>query len=220
MLANSLSWIQSDWEASSDEEDGKPAPIVAAAPTKKKGSVKAKIAEKEAQRAARLAAGEIDDIYEEDEVLDPREKARQDREREINADLANAVELLSGTTINGPAKSGSSELDSLVSANPKTREDFQEYSKNIVEFLIKKHQHKPLYATFVELHVRELATPLKDVEVRKAASGLTTLANEKQKEQRDKLSGKKKPKAAAKPGLGSVKAGDKYVNSLCPGTID
>jgi translation initiation factor 3 subunit J len=41
--------------------------------------------------------------------------------------------------------------------------------------------------------------PLKDVEVRKAASGLTTLANEKQKEQRDKASGKKKPKATAKP---------------------
>jgi translation initiation factor 3 subunit J len=41
--------------------------------------------------------------------------------------------------------------------------------------------------------------PLKDVEVRKAASGLTTLANEKQKEQRDKASGKKKLKAAAKP---------------------
>ena len=41
--------------------------------------------------------------------------------------------------------------------------------------------------------------PLKDVEVRKAASALTTLANEKQKQQRDKASGKKKAKASAKP---------------------
>jgi translation initiation factor 3 subunit J len=46
---------------------------------------------------------------------------------------------------------------------------------------------------------------LKDVEVRKAASALTTLANEKQKEQRDKLSGKKKSKATTKPVLGSSK---------------
>lgn len=54
--------------------------------------------------------------------------------------------------------------------------------------------------------MKELAAPLKDVEVRKAASGLTTLANEKQKEQR---TGKKKPKAAAKPVVGSMKAGTK-----------
>ncbi len=47
--------------------------------------------------------------------------------------------------------------------------------------------------------------PLKDVEVRKVASGLTTLANEKQKEQRDKASGKKKSKAAGKPNLGAAK---------------
>lgn len=61
------------------------------------------------------------------------------------------------------------------------------------------------------MHVRELAAPLKDVETRKAASALTTLANEKQKEQRDKASGKKKPKVAAKPALGSTKAASKSV---------
>ncbi len=54
--------------------------------------------------------------------------------------------------------------------------------------------------------MKELAAPLKDVEVRKAASGLTTLANEKQKEQR---TGKKKPKMTAKPVVGSMKAGTK-----------
>jgi translation initiation factor 3 subunit J len=66
---------------------------------------------------------------------------------------------------------------------------------------------KPLYASFVEAHVRALAAPLRDVDVRKAASGLTTLANEKQKEQRDKTSGKKKgSKAATKPVLGGAKS--------------
>ena len=56
-----------------------------------------------------------------------------------------------------------------------------------------------------------MAQPLRDVEVRKAASGLTTLANEKQKEQRDKASGKKKTKGAAKPGLGAAKIASKCV---------
>jgi translation initiation factor 3 subunit J len=59
--------------------------------------------------------------------------------------------------------------------------------------------------------VRALAAPLRDVDVRKAASGLATLANEKQREQRDKASGKKKPKSAAKPVLGATKPGNKSV---------
>lgn len=71
-----------------------------------------------------------------------------------------------------------------------------------------------MYPTFVEHFVREVAQPLRDVEVRKAASGLTTLANEKQKEQRDKTSGKKKTKGATKPALGAAKVASKYVISL------
>ncbi|KAH9003086.1 hypothetical protein EDB86DRAFT_3073563 [Lactarius hatsudake] len=45
--------------------------------------------------------------------------------------------------------------------------------------IVKRHQDKPLYSMLVEHHVRALAMPLRDVDVRKAASGLTTLANEK-----------------------------------------
>jgi len=97
------------------------------------------------------------------------------------------------------------DLDSLISFQPRTKEDFVELSNRIYEFVIKRHSTKPLYTTFLEHHVRTLAVPLKDVEVRKVASGLTTLANEKQKEQRDKASGKKKPKTAAKPALGASK---------------
>ena len=104
----------------------------------------------------------------------------------------------------------SKELDSLISAQPRTKEDFIDLSNKIVEFILKRHQSKPLYPTFVEHFVREVAQPLRDVEVRKAASGLTTLANEKQKEQRDKAgSGKKKTKGAAKPGLGAAKLAGK-----------
>ena len=89
---------QSDWEESSDEEEEKPkaAPV---APPKKKGTLKAKLAEKAAEKAAH--AGEEDDIYDEDAVLDPREKARRDRERELNADLSNAAELLGAAALGG-----------------------------------------------------------------------------------------------------------------------
>ena len=103
----------------------------------------------------------------------------------------------------------SSELDRLISFQPRTKEDFAKFSSQIIEFLIKPHQSKPLYQSFVEHHTRGLALPLKDVEVRKVASGLTTLANEKQKEQREKTTGKKKPKTTTKPVLGSAKVSSK-----------
>jgi translation initiation factor 3 subunit J len=206
----------SDWDASSDEssEDDKPAPAPAA-PLKKKGTVKQKIAEKEAAKAAR--GGDDDLEYDEDSVLDPREKARLDREREIKADLDNAAVLLGAAGLGGTS---SSELDALISANPRTKEDFQDFSTRIIEFIVKRHQAKPLYASFVEHHVRELCQPLKDVEIRKAASGLTTLANEKQREQRDKTSGKKKVKAAAKPVLGSAKVANKFDTGVYDEALD
>lgn len=147
----------------------------------------------------------------------------------MKADLNNAADLLGAAALGGTFFSiymyiyisecliyirfigtSSSELDSLISFQPRTKDDFITFSDRIIEYIIKKHQSKPLYPIFVEHHVRALAEPLKDVEVRKAASGLTTLANEKQKEQREKASGKKKPKAASKPGLGGTKMSSRY----------
>jgi Translation initiation factor eIF3 subunit len=102
-------------------------------------------------------------------------------------------------------------IQDITKINAKTKEDFQNLSSLIIEHIIKQHQSKPLYHQFVETHIRELAQPLKDVEVRKAASALTTLANEKQKEAKDKASGKKKAKPATKSTLGAAKVVGKYV---------
>ena len=86
--------LQSDWEASSDEEKGKPTPAAAqVAPSKKKGTLKQKLAEKEAERQARIAAGDEQAEYDEDAVLDPRARAQLEKQREIEADLHNATEL-------------------------------------------------------------------------------------------------------------------------------
>lgn len=93
---------QSDWEQSSEEEDAPKAPPPEA-PPKKKGNLKAKLAEKEAAKAAKkAAAGEDSDLdYDSDGVLDPREKARIDKEKELNADLANAAALLGSAALGG-----------------------------------------------------------------------------------------------------------------------
>ncbi|THG93763.1 hypothetical protein EW145_g8286 [Phellinidium pouzarii] len=208
--------IVSDWEESEEEEEEKPKTTAPAPPAKKKGTIKQKIAEKEALKAAQVDE-EDGSVYDEDSVLDPREKARRDKERELVADLSNAADLLGAAALGGTSDK---ELDKLISFDPRTKDDFQNFSSQIIEYIIKRHQNKPLYPAFVEHHVRELAMPLKDVEVRKAASGLTTLANEKQKEQREKTSGKKKPKAAAKPILGSLKAADKFDTNIYEEVLD
>jgi len=92
--------LQSDWEASSDEE--KPAPVAApVAPPKKKGTLKQKLAEKEAERQARLASGDDEVEYDEDAVLDPHAKAQLEKQRELESDLKNTTELFGTTTIKG-----------------------------------------------------------------------------------------------------------------------
>ncbi len=94
--------LQSDWEASSEEE--KPAVPAPLAPAKKKGSLKQKLAEKEAARQARLAAGDDDDDeveYDEDAALDPHAKARLEKERELESDIHNAKDLFGSATVKG-----------------------------------------------------------------------------------------------------------------------
>ncbi|KAH9041657.1 translation initiation factor eIF3 subunit [Lactarius pseudohatsudake] len=205
----------SDWEASSEDDEVKAKPATAAAPPKKKGTLKQKLAEKEAARRAQLAAGGSDAEYDEDAVLDPRAKARLEKEHELESDLHNATELFGSSTLKG--SSTDADLDSILKSSPSSKEDFVALSEAIIAHIVKRHQDKPLYSTFVEHHVRALAMPLRDIDVRKAASGLTTLANEKQ---REKTSGKKKPKAAAKPVLGASKVGNKLDTTVYDEALD
>ncbi|KAF8322670.1 translation initiation factor eIF3 subunit [Clavulina sp. PMI_390] len=187
--------VADDWEASSDEEEA-PAPVARVSAPRKKGTLKAAIAAKE---AARLAAAEEEE--DSDEEVSEAEQKRRDKQHELDSDMLNAASLLGGTSLKGRSE----KIEGISNLNPKTKEEFQLLSDRLME-LITRHQDKPLYPMFVEMHVKALAGPLRDVDVRKAASALTTLANEKQKEQRDKASGKKKPKTAAKPGLSGLKA--------------
>jgi translation initiation factor 3 subunit J len=123
-----------------------------AAPPKKKGTIKAKLAEKEAAKRAAVENGENDDLYDEDAVLDPREKARRDRERELKSDLDNAASLLgssgskasawdtSNMTTNPNSFSAAQAPAALLDMNPKTKDEFEEFSQQIMELLIKKHE--------------------------------------------------------------------------------
>jgi translation initiation factor 3 subunit J len=85
----------------------------------------------------------------------------------------------------------------LLSQNPLTKAQFETFSQSLSTIIVEKHGSKPLYAMFLEDHLRSLCGPLKDVEVRKLASVLTALANEKQAaaKKADGTRTKKKPAA-------------------------
>ena len=118
---------------------------------------------------------------------DPRSRRERERAAELAADLESARELMGATTItaNGTA-------DNLSTFRPKTKEEFDEFSKMLTE-VITSVSHLPHYAMFVGGLVKSIAEPLGSDDVKKVTSGLTALGNEK-------LKAEKGPAGKAKKG--------------------
>ncbi|KAJ1772138.1 Translation initiation factor 3 subunit J component [Coemansia sp. RSA 1813] len=179
-------WDESD--NSSDEENAKAADVPAPKPKTKK-TLAEKIAERQAEREAKKSAAEaaLDDDSDEDDGLDAQERERL---RQVESDLQNTDDLFAGLTVKD------TEMNkTIVNINPKTQAEFDEFQKALVE-RIQKCQNNRVYVPFLEKFIRELALPLKDVDVRKFASTLTALANEKQRAARDNKTKKKSGKKA------------------------
>ncbi|EJT51844.1 hypothetical protein A1Q2_03009 [Trichosporon asahii var. asahii CBS 8904] len=191
---------EDDWDVS-DTEEKKPAAKPKAtpvAPPKKKMTLKQKLAEKERLAAEAKARGDVgDDLMDERTEQDRRREAR---EKELEADLAVAADLMGDMSVDTGAA-----LKAVVGANPKTKDDFAELSRNIVAAITSRHQSSGLYPAFVEQLAKDLCESLSAVQTRKVSSALSVLGNTKQQEERDKASGKK-TKASNKPKLGAAKA--------------
>ncbi|KAH9819074.1 eukaryotic translation initiation factor 3 subunit J [Melampsora americana] len=184
--------VKDDWEASEDSDnEKKPEPTKPKGPVRNKGITKMKIAEKEAEEASRLA--ELQAKAEEE--ADPILRKKREQQRTVEADMENARGLFGDAVI-------SSGSEDPMKMNPKTKEDFEAMSTALAKVIISKHGSKALYPTFLEHFIRQLAAPVSDVHARKAASALTTIANEKQRIARDAKKGGKGGKV--KPTLGGV----------------
>lgn len=205
--------LQDSWEDSDNEAPPKPSESTKGpAPTvRQKGITRAKIAEKEAAEAARLKQ------LEEEEDEDPAEKKRRERQMQMQQDLENARSLFGDATIAAAAAAaaGSTNGSSLLNGgdtsnnalaafpNPKAKEDFDALSETLAKQMISLYGNKPLYPYFMENFVRAVCMPLENLDVKKCASTLTTLANEKQRLAKE-ATGKKGGKGKAKPSLGVV----------------
>ncbi|KAL7423415.1 Translation initiation factor 3 subunit J component [Cryptotrichosporon argae] len=189
-----------DWDKSDTEEKKKAAaaPAAKAAPATKKMSLKQKLAEKERLAAEARARGDTgNDLMDE---MTEQERRRLAREKELEADMAVAADLLGGATL----EDRNDAIKAALTATATTKADFAALASQVYTAVVARHAEHPLFAVFAEQLAKEICEPLSAVQTRKVASALGVVGNTKQQEERDKASGKKK--APAKPKLGATKA--------------
>ncbi|GAN10538.1 eukaryotic translation initiation factor 3 subunit J-like [Mucor ambiguus] len=186
--------VKESWEDSDDEKETKekkPAPVL-----KKKVPLKQKIAEKQAaeekkkqELEAKKLAGE-EDKEEEEDAFARKERLRQ---LELEADMASATDLFSGVAVTDMKDKPLEEW------KPRNRVEMDAYRKRLVEIITPTAKWNN-YGWFIDELLRDIAVPLNHPEVKKIASSLTTIANEKQrvaKEATKKGKGKSRPQLAA-----------------------
>lgn len=211
--------VLDSWDAAEDsEEERKKASAKQAAAEKaaaeaaaNKKSKTQRIAERQAQNAAQreytaAAARESADMENET----PAERRAREERMRIEGDLAHATSLFaavgieagSGGTKEKPVTTEDPEdptksidLSSLPLFAPKGKDGFTQLREALVPLLV-ANSKKAHYSLFLQEFVRQLGKDMSSEQVRKIASGLTILANEKQKEEKAAEKGGKKTKAA------------------------
>ncbi|XP_031566450.1 eukaryotic translation initiation factor 3 subunit J-like [Actinia tenebrosa] len=200
--------VKENWDDDEDEE-GKKKEETNESKTelpikKKKRPLKEVLKEKEEKKKeeARLKAQLLKDM-EEAKPMTPEEqiaeKLRQQKLQE-ESDLLLAVDTF-GTT-----KDEISTTNNLDSMNPKTLEEFTEYSKMLVDKL-SKMESSALYVQFLDDMLRDLCASLDADDIKKLATTLNLLHSEKVKAQKGKTKGKGKAKKVNL--VGATKGGKK-----------
>lgn len=157
----------------------------------------------------RLDDDENTDESSEDEAA----KIQQLRKMEKEADLKNAEDLFGAVGLakdrtNGNAKAATTlvldvndptktvELSSLKLFDPTTRDQFIHLRETMIPLIAGNNAKKAQYTSFLQEFTKQIAKDLPSDQIKKIASGLTTLSNEKMKEEKAADKGGKKTKAA------------------------
>ncbi|KAI1143288.1 translation initiation factor eIF3 subunit [Hypoxylon sp. FL0543] len=207
--------VLESWDAAEDSEvEREKAKKAAEAKAKaeaeaaaQKKSKAERIREHQAERARRLAE-ESDESGEEETEAERRERMRR---TEKDSDLKHAEDLFgdAGISLSNGRKAttvGSAvpidprdptktvDLSSLPLFNPQTKTQF-ENMRNIIVPIIGANSKKAHYALFLQEFAKQLAKDLPSDQIKKVASTLTALSNEKMKEEKAAEKGGKKTKA-------------------------
>lgn len=136
------------------------------------------------------------------------EKRARLRKTEQDSDLKHAEDLFANVGLNGRKTASKAvvvedkdnpgqaiDLSQLALFKPGTKSQFDALSAALVP-LLTSSSAKPHYSIWAAQFVKQICTDLPSVEIKKAASGLTALSNEKMKEEKTQDKGGKKTKAA------------------------
>ncbi|OCT54388.1 Eukaryotic translation initiation factor 3 subunit J [Cladophialophora carrionii] len=161
---------------------------------------------REANRRRRAQEEEEESSEEEDDA----EKRARLRQSEQDADLKHAQDLFANVgmgpksrtapnkavIIEDKANPGQAiDLSKYPLFKPATKSQFDALSATLVP-LLTAASSKPHYSLWVSTFVKQICADLPSAEIKKAASALTALSNEKMKEEKEKEKGGKKSKAA------------------------
>ncbi|KAL8781785.1 MAG: hypothetical protein Q9203_000116 [Teloschistes exilis] len=203
--------VVDDWDAAEDSE-------VEAEKAKKAAEAKAK-ADAEAAKNKKSKSQRIEEkrtehlrrkLEEDDETSseeDDATKRERLRKTEQEADLKHAEDLFGNIGINknrsapkavvtdpnDPSKA--LDISSLPLFNPTTKEQFLRLRETLVPILA-ANSKKAQYTLFMQEFTKQIVKELPSEQIKKIASGLSTMANEKMKEEKAAEKGGKKTKAA------------------------
>ncbi|PWI67611.1 hypothetical protein PCL_02965 [Purpureocillium lilacinum] len=206
--------VLESWDAAEDSEVEREkerkateakAKVAAEAAANKKSKAE-RIASHQAERARQRAEDEEESEDDETEA----ERRERIRRTEQEADLKHAEDLFGTVGLNSGRKAptigaavvvdskdptNTVNLNALPLFNPQTKKQFEQMRTTLAP-IISGNGKKAHYGLFLEEFVRELAKEMNSDQVKKVASALTRLSNEKMKEEKAAEKGGKKSKAA------------------------
>lgn len=208
--------VADNWEEEEDSEaEREKAAKAAAAKAKADAAVSAakksksqRIEEHREEARRRRAAEEEEETSSEDD--DPAQNRAKALQAEKDADLKNAQDLLANVGMGPKTRSAPNkalivedkskpgeaiDLSTIPLFTPSTRSQFDALSTTLVP-LLTASSHKPHYSLWLQDFVKKISADLPSTEIKKAASGLTALSNEKLKEEKSQDKTGKKSKAA------------------------
>jgi translation initiation factor 3 subunit J len=215
-----VSQVADNWEEEEDSEaerekaakaaaaKAKADAAVSAAKKSKSQRIEEHREEARRRRAAEEEEGEEEETSSEDD--DPAQKRAKALQAEKDADLKNAQDLLANVGMGPKTKSAPNkalivedksnpgqaiDLSTIPLFTPSTRSQFDALSTTLVP-LLTASSYKPHYSLWLQDFVKKISADLPSTEIKKAASGLTALSNEKLKEEKAQDKTWKKSKAA------------------------
>jgi translation initiation factor 3 subunit J len=208
--------VADNWEEEEDSEVEREKAAKAAAAKAKADAEAAANKKSKAQRieehreANRLKRAEGAEEESSDEDEDEADKRARLRQTEQDADLKHAQDLFANVGMGPKSRSAPNkaliiedkenpgqtiDLSSLAIFKPATKGQFDALSATLVP-LLTQSSSKPHYPIWVSNFVKQICADLPSSEIKKAASALTALSNEKLKEEKTQEKGGKKSKAA------------------------